>query len=142
MPLILPNIGLAQLLDNMIRATISGVPDLVLTLWVNDYTPEQDSVLADLTRATFGGFQEQVLTRGEWTAPAIIADIAVSTWGVTPFLWTVSSNPQTVYGWAAYDPNTLALRIVERFDVPRTPALFGKIGVLPRFTLTTFVPCP
>lgn len=142
MPLVLPNDGLPSLLQWMLREAIAGVPDLVFTLWVNDLEPDQDTVLADLTIASFGGFQEQTLTRAGWTSPVIDAGQAVSTWGTVPTEWTVTQGPEEIFGWAAYNPDTLQLVIVERFDVSRTPGVGEKIAVLPRVTLGTFVPCP
>lgn len=142
MPLVLPNQGLPSLLTWTLKIAISGVPDLVFTLFVNDLEPDQDTVFDDLERASFGGFQEQVLTRSGWTTPVIADDYAVSTWGTVPTEWTVTSNPQTVYGWAAYDPDTERLLIVERFDVERSPGVGDTLGVLPQFKFGTWVPCP
>lgn len=142
MALVLPNEGLTELLDWMIRIPIAGVPDLVFTLWKNDIEPDQDTTLADLERADFGGFQEMVLSRAGWTTPVIDSGRAVTQWGSEPTRWTLDQNPQTVYGWAAYDPDTLALVVAERFDVPRALNVGDTLGVLPRMTLGTYVPCP
>lgn len=137
MPLVLPNQGLTDWLDWMIRDTAGGLPDLVFTLFFNDIEPDQETVLDDLDRAGFGGFQEQVLTRADWTAPTIVDDQAVSQWGAAPTEWACTSDPKTTYGWAAYNFATLRLMIVERFDVPRPIAVGETLGVLPRFSLAT-----
>lgn len=136
MPIVAPNQGLPDLLAWLLVST-STPPDLVLTLWVNDLTPDQETVFVDLDRATFGGFTERLMNRSAWTAPAVAADHAVSTWGTVPFEWTVAADPQTVYGWAAYEPFSEHLIFVERFDTPRALAVGGVFGVLPRVTLTT-----
>ena len=137
MALVLPNQGLPDLLTWLLKSTSPAPPDLVFTLFFNDLTPTQATVLADLDRVGFGGFQEQVLNRSGWTVPVIVSDQAVSTWGVAPTEWTVASDPLTVYGWAAYIASSLRLVIVERFDVPRPLAVGDILGLLPRFTLTT-----
>ncbi len=142
MALVLPDQGLPDLLDWMIRRTGGDPPDLVFTLWTNDITPTQATVFTDLTRASFTGFFEMVMTRAGWTAPAIVSDQAVSTWKTAPTNWTLTALPVTVYGWAAYNPGTLKLVIVERFDTPRALAIGDTIGVLPQMTLSTYVPCP
>jgi len=142
MPSVIPNEGLPYLLDWMLRHTGSDPPNLVFTLWTNDIVPEQDTVFADLDRATFVGFTERVMLRSGWTDPVMVGDNAVSTWGVAPFEWVVAANPEVIYGWAAYHPGSLKLVIVERFDVAREPGVGDTIGVLPRFALGTYVPCP
>jgi hypothetical protein len=140
MPLVLPDQGLPDLLDWMIRHTGGDPPDLVFTLWTNNITPDQATVLTDLTRASFPGFFEVNLTRSGWTAPAIASDHAVSTWGTVPTSWTLATGTVTIYGWAAYNFAAARLVIVERFDTPRVLNAGDTIGVLPQFTLTTAPP--
>lgn len=140
--LVLPNQGLPDLLDWMIRHTGGDPPDLVFTLWTNDITPTQATVFTDLTRASFTGFTERVMTRSGWTAPVVSSNAARSTWGTVPTNWTLTALPVTIYGWAAYNPGPLRLVIVERFDTPRALGVGETIGVLPQFTFGTYVPCP
>lgn len=142
MPLVLPNEGLPYLLDWMLRHTGGDPPDLVFTLWTNNYVPDQSTILANLTRATFAGFFEVVMLRSGWTAPVVVADVARSTWGTVPTEWTLATGTVTIYGWAAYNPGPLKAVIVERLDTPRVLNVGDKIGVLPFFDLTTYVPCP
>jgi len=136
-PLVLPNEGLPDWLLWMVKDTAGGLPDLVFTLFTNDIEPDQATTFADLDRATFGGFQEQIMSRADWISPTIDDDKAVSQWGTVPTEFTVTSDPQEVFGWAAYNPGPLRLMIVERFDVPRDLAVGNTLKVLPRFTLTT-----
>lgn len=142
MPLVLPNQGLPDLLDWMIRHTGGDPPDLVMTLWTNDIVPGQLTTFSSLVRASFTGFFEVVLTRSGWTAPVQLGPRAFSTWGTTPTEWTLTANPVTVYGWAAYNPGPLRLVIVERFDAPRPLSIGDTFGVLPTFNLTTLFECP
>lgn len=142
MPLVLPNEGLADWLDWMIRHTGGDPPDLVLGLYQNDLTPDQGTVLANLTPASFGGYSQQNLTRAGWTAPTISSDKAVSSWGTVPITWNVTSSPQTLYGWYGYNFASMRLMIVERFDVPRPVIVGDVVSLLPRFNGQTWQPCP
>ncbi len=137
MPLVLPNEGLADWLLWMIKDTAGGLPDLVFSLFVNDIEPDQDTTLADLEGASFGGFNELVMSRSDWVSPTVVDDLAVSQWGAVPTAWTVTADPQTVYGWFAYNFGPMRLMICERFDEPRDLNTGDTIKVLPKFTLTT-----
>jgi hypothetical protein len=140
MPLILPNEGLPDWLDWMVRHTGGDPPNLTLFLWVNDVTPTQAIVFADLTFATFGGAAPWVITRSGWTAPVMSGPDAVSTWGTTPITWNATTGGQTVYGYAIYNPVTVKLMIVERFDTPRPVSPGDVVSLLPRVELTTLPP--
>lgn len=136
--LVMPNEGLCDLLDYMLRRAISGVLDLQLVLWLNDIEPDQLTVLGDLlTPVALPGYSPVTLTRSAWTPAAIIDDRAVSTWGTTPILWTIGAYPQTVYGYAIVDVVLGVIRFVQRFDVPVDLSLGIILGVLPRVTLTS-----
>jgi len=137
MPLVLPNEGLSDWLLWMVKDTVGGLPDLVFTLFVNDLVPDQETTFADLDRASFGGFQEIIMSRADWVSPVVVDDRAQSQWGTVPTEWTVTSDPQEVFGWAAYEPGSLRLMIAERFDVSRDLTVGQTLKVLPRFTLTT-----
>lgn len=137
MPLVLPNEGLADQLAYIIKTTISGVPDWTLILFSNNLTPNQATVYADLTLATFGGFSPVTLTRGTWTSPSIVSDEAVSTYDVTPIVWIVTSGPQTIYGYAMVTPSSPVIRAIERFTTPVVVNTGGVLALLPRYTFTT-----
>lgn len=137
MPVVLPNQGLPDWLTWLLITSNEVVPDLVFMLWGNDLVPDQETVKADLVPSTFAGFQERWLHRATWTVPVIDTGKAVSTYGVTPLEFTLTANPQTVYGWAGYSYATLRLMLVERFEVPRPLEIGQTLKVLPRITLTT-----
>jgi len=82
------------------------------------------------------------MTRSGWTAPVVVADKAVSTWGSVPTVWTSASAGETLYGWFAYNFATMKLMIAERFDTARPVGMGSVVSLLPRFTGETFVPCP
>jgi hypothetical protein len=137
---IIPNEGLPAVLKRLLDPAGSGSATWRAVLWVNDLVPDEDTVLADLTQATFGGYAFATLTPGTWTAATVVAGCATSTWGTVPITWTVSlAAGQTVYGWAMRDATVPQLRFVQRFDdgdiFPLEDAM--KVKLLPTFTLTS-----
>ena len=136
---VLPNEGLPDLLDYMIRATISGVLDWELMLFVNDIVPDQDTVYADLVEASLTGYSRVTLSRGTWTSPVIVSNRAVSTYGTTPISWSITGGSETVYGHALVTPSSPVIRFVERWTTPVAVSPPGVLAVLPRITQTTEV---
>lgn len=137
-PLVAPNEGLADQLDYLLRAPISGVPPWYLILWTNDdLVPEQATVFADLDEADFSGYSRITLSRSTWTASVIEDNAAVSTYGTDPQQWTSSGQPQELYGWAIITPVGSVIRYIETFPSPVTAAPGKPVAVLPRVTLTT-----
>ena len=137
MALVLPNEGLPTLLDQMIRDLASGFVDWEMMLFVNNITPDQDTVYADLTEATFGNYSRITIDHTLWEAPTVVADHAVSTYTTTPQIWTVTSGSETVYGYALVTVSSPIIIVVERFASPVAVSAGGVLAVLPRITLTT-----
>lgn len=137
MPVVAPNQGLRSLLTYLLISDNEPVPSWVFSLFVNDIQPDQDTIFIEVDRATFTGFTELTMSRQNWTTPVIADDHAVSTWKSTPSAWTCTANPQTVYGWCAFNFTTQVLTLIERFDTPRVLHVGDTISVLPRITLTT-----
>ena len=137
MPIVLPNEGLPSLLAWMLRDDTSALPSNTLVLFANDLTPDQDTVYADLTLATFTGYSPVTIDRASWTSPVIDADHAVSTWNTTPIVWLVSGGSETIYGYAVVTPTSPIILWCERFATPIPVTAGGALALLPRFTLTT-----
>jgi hypothetical protein len=137
MPLVFPNIGKPRLLQFVLQRNAGGIPDWELLLWINNIVPNEDSVIEDLTEATFTGYSRETLTRAAWTNPVIVANKAVSTWGTTPIVWTDTAGVETVFGYAAVDPTDNVLIMLERFAFPVAMVVGAIVGVLPRVTLKT-----
>jgi hypothetical protein len=140
--LVLPKEGLPDQLGYIVSAPIVGLLNWNLILWSNDIVPDDDTVYADLVVATFTGFSPVEVTRAGWTTPVIDGSSAVSTWGTTPTTWTCTGGAQTVYGYALVTMISPVIRVIQRFPSPVAVAIGGRIGVLPRYRLQTFVPCP
>ena len=136
--IVMPNEGLADLLAYWLGKTANTFFDWELMVWTNSsYTPSQASVYSDLVEATFGGYSRFTLTKASWTSPTIISDKAVATYTTTPLTWTVTSSPQTVYGYAIVTPSSSVIRAIQAFDVPIPLVVGGILGILPRFEFTT-----
>jgi len=134
---VLPDIGLADQLDYMLRAAIVGVLPWELALFTNNPTFSQATVWADMTEATFTGYSRVTLTRATWTAATIISGRAVSTWDTVPVQWTCTGSPQTIYGAAILEPVSNKVRKAEKFASPVVQAVGGILQFLPRWTYTT-----
>jgi len=137
MPAVYPNEGLPTLLSLLLKDVAFPVLDWQMFLFTNNEVPDQDSVLADFDIATFTGYGDVSIDRPTWTAPAIVANKAVSTWGTSPTLWTCTAAPEEIFGYGIFDPDTDFLLLVELFAVSVDLAVTPIIGVLPRITLTT-----
>ena len=135
--IVAPNEGLADLLDYVLRTSISGFVDWSLMLWINDLFPSQTTVYSSLVPATFGGYSPVTLTRSSWTPAVINANKAESTYTTTPITWTATTGPQTVYGYAIVTTTSPVIRFVERFMSPITVNVGGILALLPKITLTT-----
>lgn len=140
MPIVLPNQGLPDWLNWMIRSTGGDPPDLVMATWVNNLVPTQTTAFNDIVRSSWLGSSEWLITRTGWTAPAIVSGKAVSTWGVAPVVWTAGVVVPAVYGWLLYNPGPQRLMLIERFDVPRALGIGTPLGILPRLELETEPP--
>lgn len=88
-----------------------------LILWVNDLTPDADTVLADLTPASFEGYNFFTLEDDQWQPASVTDDVAVQDYGDFPLSWSVGDPAgNTIYGWAIVDVDAGVLRFVQRFD--------------------------
>ncbi len=115
-----------------------------LVFWVNDITPDNATVLADLVQATWGGYSFVTLMPGVWTDPVVDDGCATSTYGTTALQWNVlNAMGQTNYGYALLDPGAGVIRFIQRFDDADIAPLQtgGNVLLLPRYTLTSAA-CP
>lgn len=136
----MPTVGVGDMLEYLIRLPVFGVVNWYLVLWTNDLEPDCDTVLADLTLATFTGYNAVELIRENWTVPTVGTCCAHSTYTTEPQVWYVTGGPvETIYGYAFVDPTTSKLRFIQRLD-PADIApieIGGRVLLLPVFTLTS-----
>lgn len=87
-------------------------------LFVNDYTPDQTTTLADLTIATFDGYANivGVTWSGPFASSPTIAEIIGS--GCF-FAADGDSVSQIAYGYALVDAGVTTVKVAARFDTPK-----------------------
>jgi hypothetical protein len=137
MPVVLPNEGLPTLLSYWLGRVSNSFAPWSLVLFSNNLTPDQATVYADMTLASFGGYSPVTLGPTTWTSPTIVSGKAVSTYDVTPQTWTVSSGSGTIYGAAIVTPTSPIIIAIERFAYPIALTVGGVLGYLPRITFGT-----
>ncbi len=137
---LIPDEGLAVPLARILDPAGANQSSWRLVLWVNDVTPDADTVLADLTQATFGGYSFVTLVPGTWTVPVVADGCATSTYGTVALVWYVTAAMgETVYGYALIDPGAGVIRFVQRFEADDIEPLEtgGRVLLLPQYTLTS-----
>lgn len=141
---LIPDEGLSFPLQFWLQSAISGVFNWTMILWVNDYTPDHTTVLANLTEATWTGYTRVTLNRSQWSNPNVHSSCAQSQWGDTYYTWFVSGTEvQTNFGWAMVDYGVNQIRFVQRFDDSdiNPIQIGGQFALWPTITMTS-APCP
>jgi len=132
--LVISNPGERLLLDWALR--LSTAPALKLKLYSNDWTPDADTVVADLTECTFGGYSAHSLTRAAWIAATTDTDGTAKT-AQSAVNWTVSSSGN-VYGyWVETDEATPVLVWAERFGIPRAVESGDTFSLTPKLSFSS-----
>lgn len=137
---VLPDEGIGQILQWILKTDLPGVLPWQLMLFVNDITPTYSTVLADLTEASWGGYGRWNLLRENWIDPEIDEGCATSTYGTEPLSWSVGDPfDQMNYGVAFVDRSVGVLRYVERFASEDIFSLESGMAysLLPVYTLTS-----
>lgn len=131
----IPDEGEPFLLRYLVTAVIVPGEDLVLRLFSNDYIPARDSTLASYVTATFGGYSDRVLPRASgWDAPTVEGHVGVVR-RTNPEVWTVASNPQTLYGAILFGGTSLKVYYQRRFAEPLVKGIGEAIAVRATITL-------
>jgi len=134
---VVPDEGLARGLFWTLDNPDTALDAWQLMLFVNDITPDRDTVAADLVEPSWTSYARAALMPGDWSAPTVTAHIAESVNGTDPVEFpNVSSATETVFGCAYFDPLFGVLRFVQRFEPGdiRAIAAGESVFVLPRFT--------
>lgn len=138
---ILTNESLTQQHSDLLAIPRTALP-YSLILWVNDFSPDADTVLANLLEASFGGYHRVLLDPSLFQFTSPDGGCSHAQWGSTPYAWYVTADPiQTIYGWAVIDPLAGITIRVQRFDPTDilTIVLGSQFLLLPAFTLTSAV---
>lgn len=96
-----------------------------LKLFQNDFTPDNDTVVGDLTEADFTGYSAATIAV-TWI-DGQVADFREQVLypALPAFTQTATTVSNTVYGWYVTDTGGTALKLVKRLD---TPVLFDAVG--------------
>ena len=97
----------------------SDLEDFTLRLYKNNFTPDDNTVLADFTEATFGGYGAVGIARASMGTPTIVSHVAESTRSSAPVFTCTSGSSQTVYGWYLESNTTNKCVATQAFDTPR-----------------------
>lgn len=137
---IIPNEGLGDTLEYILKRSIGGVLPWQLMFWVNDIVPDADTELGDLEEATWSGYSRVDLTRPDWTTPTVHDGCAHSTWKTEAQVWYVTGGPEeTIFGFAFVDVTLGVIRFIQRLDPEdiQPVSIGGKVTLLPTYTLTS-----
>lgn len=118
MPIVVPDLGERVLLRRMLTPESADSDPLYLRLYSNDYTPHRESLLADLTEATFSGYAPVALDPADWSAPVTTGGVAQTVHGPGVYSWVASSGTQDVYGYYVTDETDSYLLWAERYPSP------------------------
>lgn len=106
---------IAQMMNGTFAA---GGESVRVVLFSNNFTPDLETELADLTLCTFTGYADAETYWGAATGPTFVGDDAVIRMTGNPITWDCSALPQAIRGWALVGiPNDLVY-FVEKYDVP------------------------
>lgn len=92
-----PNEGKTKILDEIFRLTTTR-ESFLLKQFVSNTTVDDDSTLTDFTVATYTGYADVAIARGDWSAAAITSDIGHIDKGTNPVFTCSGGSAQTVYG--------------------------------------------
>lgn len=111
---------------------------LTCKLYQNDVTPDKDTVIGDLTEATFSGYAPVTITGWNFGSVGLDAEDRAVTVGdnVPIFTHSGGATDNMIYGYYVVD-NVGALMWVQRIDEAPVPidAAGRFVGVNPLFTL-------
>ena len=132
MALVVPDVGEVLLLSYALNKIAPG-DDVRLKLFTNDETPDDDTVVGDLTEATAAGYDEITLAKANWTVETAVGGVTTASYAQQTFTFTAGS---TNYGYYITDTAGTGLLWVERFtDAPHTiPGGGGTEKITPQIT--------
>lgn len=117
--MVIPNEGKLLWLQWALRSDGSDFEDFHLRLFTAGGPITDATTISDLTEATFPGYAAIAITRADWGAPAIVADVAVSSIvGSATFSCTAGAG-ETCNGWYLTSDLSDTVLAGADFDFPR-----------------------
>lgn len=132
MALVIPNVGEVVLLSNMLNKV--APQNTVLHLYSNNLTPDENTVIGDITEVTSTGYSAITLTSSSWTV-ATGGGVATASYAQQTYNITTSA---TVFGY--YITNTSGdLLWLERFSAApfQLPGSGGQILITTQISLNS-----
>jgi hypothetical protein len=111
MEAVYPDEGLVELIDRMTNTTMH------VHLFTNDLTPDEDTVLADMTEAAWTGYAAQDVDPGDWTLKGVANHQGYALANPVEFD-NGSGVDQDAYGYYITDSGDSMLLQAVRFDSP------------------------
>ncbi len=121
MSLIVPDEGEVAMLDMLVNG--DGMAGLHLRLYQNNLTPDQDTVLADFTEATFSGYAEDSPSFG--AAATVSHKGKIVDTAARDFTHSSGGTSNTVYGYYLVNAPDTKVLWAERFSSPQVVAVNG-----------------
>lgn len=115
-----PDQGLTHLLDFL----LDELDTFQLRLYINDYTPDEDSTFLDFTYASFPGYAP-IGIAGQFGSSSLSGHKATVTSSMFVFECDTDTTPQTVYGWYLVDSSATYVVAAGRADTPVTVEFEG-----------------
>ncbi len=111
--------------------------DQVLRLFVNNVTPDQNSIASTFTEASGGGYASKTLVGTSWTIVNNANDEGEATFTVQVFTFTGPlTGTATIFGWYLVQQTSGLLLAVERIASSFTPSTNGdSVTMTPRLQL-------
>ena len=124
-----PDASLVELLARMAAA------DFHYHLYTNNFTPDRDTVLGDLTEQGVGdGYAIVTVAAADFTASGVVAHHGSIVASPIAFTVAAAGGPWTIYGYFVTDTGDAELLACGLFDAaPLTVAEFESVLVTPIF---------
>jgi hypothetical protein len=136
--IVLPDEGLPLLLAWWTTTDVTTAPWWVLILWTDeDLEPDQDTVFADLTEATFAGYEPVNLLPSQWTDPVVVGHKAITTYTGDAQLWAATGDYEIIYGYAITTIADPVILVIQKLSNAVDLEVQPVIGILPRLTMGT-----
>lgn len=129
MSLLVPDKGERQLLEMALKKTT--VEAQIIKLFVNNYTPDENSTELSFTEMSTHGYVAKMLNRADWT---IATAVGVSSASNLLQTWTFTAAPTVwVYGYYIIEATSGIILWAERFTESQAIANDGdQIKITPR----------
>jgi len=134
MLMVVTNDGKQKYLEYCVCVSPNPDEKCTLEIFINDFEPDDESVTADFTPATFVGYSPLTISPGDWEPIAIVDNVANVSLTTPPLFQCTGGSPQVIYGWYLRGDDTGLTYLAQRFNVPRVMAN-GTVEVLGPYKL-------